>query len=79
MTTTPTTALCGDCPPVGYPTDKTRCAECPRRAELMSVATTPTPAPTSREAVEWLAKNPVLWRKRHSAPNGSAPASLERR
>jgi hypothetical protein len=30
----PTTAsdqLCEDCPPVGYPTDKTRCTECPRR------------------------------------------------
>lgn len=23
-------ALCGDCPPVGYPTDKTRCEPCPR-------------------------------------------------
>lgn len=26
----PAEALCSDCPPVGYPTDKTRCAECPR-------------------------------------------------
>lgn len=25
-------ALCSDCPPVGYPTDKTRCGMCPRRA-----------------------------------------------
>lgn len=25
-------ALCSDCPPVGYPTDKTRCAPCPRTA-----------------------------------------------
>jgi hypothetical protein len=24
--------LCSDCPPVGYPTDKTRCTECPRRS-----------------------------------------------
>ena len=24
--------LCEGCPPVGYPTDETRCAECPRRA-----------------------------------------------
>lgn len=23
--------LCSDCPPVGYPTDETRCAPCPRR------------------------------------------------
>ncbi len=27
-------SLCEDCPPVGYPTDKTRCAPCPRRAAL---------------------------------------------
>jgi len=26
--------LCSDCPPVGYPTDKTRCLPCPRRAIL---------------------------------------------
>lgn len=25
-------ALCDDCPPDGYPTDKTRCKPCPRRA-----------------------------------------------
>jgi hypothetical protein len=25
-------ALCEDCPAVGYPTDKTRCTPCPRRA-----------------------------------------------
>ena len=25
-------ALCSDCPPLGYPTDKTRCLPCPRRA-----------------------------------------------
>lgn len=24
-------ALCSDCPPVGYPTDETRCTPCPRR------------------------------------------------
>lgn len=23
--------LCSDCPPVGYPTDRTRYEECPRR------------------------------------------------
>lgn len=23
--------LCSDCPPVGYPTDETRCEPCPRR------------------------------------------------
>lgn len=26
------TETCEDCPPIGYPTDKTRCAPCPRRA-----------------------------------------------
>ena len=26
-----TTDLCSDCPPIGYPTDNTRCSECPRR------------------------------------------------
>ena len=25
--------LCEDCPPNGYPTDKTRCEPCPRRAD----------------------------------------------
>lgn len=25
-------ALCEDCPPVGYPTDKTRCVDCPRNS-----------------------------------------------
>ncbi len=25
------TAMCEDCPPVGYPTDETRCTPCPRR------------------------------------------------
>jgi hypothetical protein len=25
------TGLCEGCPPVGYPTDATRCAPCPRR------------------------------------------------
>lgn len=24
--------LCSDCPPVGYPTDSTRCDECPRKS-----------------------------------------------
>lgn len=27
-------SLCSDCPPIGYPTDETRCAPCPRRAAL---------------------------------------------
>lgn len=27
----PKSLLCSDCPPVGYPHDKTRCAPCPRR------------------------------------------------
>jgi hypothetical protein len=28
------TVHCSDCPPTNYPTDKTRCSECPRRAAL---------------------------------------------
>jgi hypothetical protein len=28
--------LCSDCPPLGYPTDATRCNPCPRRAALAS-------------------------------------------
>ena len=24
--------LCSDCPPADYPTDKTRCDDCPRRS-----------------------------------------------
>ena len=27
--------LCDDCPPVGYPTDKTRCLPCPRRTPVL--------------------------------------------
>lgn len=30
-------ALCEDCPPDGYPTDKTRCAPCPRRDATKNV------------------------------------------
>lgn len=30
----PPSALCADCPPVGYSTDKTRCSPCPRRMAL---------------------------------------------
>ena len=26
--------LCDDCPPIAYPTDKTRCTPCPRRVEM---------------------------------------------
>jgi hypothetical protein len=29
---TPSDDLCEDCPPIGYPTDRTRCLPCPRRA-----------------------------------------------
>jgi hypothetical protein len=34
-------SLCEGCPPVGYPTDKTRCAPCPRR----TAGELPGPAP----------------------------------
>lgn len=29
----PVESLCSDCPPVGYPTEATRCTPCPRRCE----------------------------------------------
>lgn len=38
-----TIALCSDCPPIGYPTDKTRCAECPRRTDCHGTGTAPLP------------------------------------
>lgn len=28
--------LCSDCPPLGYPTNKTRCAECPNRSKRLA-------------------------------------------
>lgn len=30
--------LCSDCPPVDYPTDKTRCADCPRHTHARGTA-----------------------------------------
>lgn len=30
--------LCEGCPPIGYPTDKTRCEPCPRRASPVLLA-----------------------------------------
>ncbi len=48
--------LCGDCPPVGYPTDETRCDPCPRHASIPSEDTKraeepgPDFAPWSHEA-----------------------------
>ncbi len=38
MAETPT-ALCSDCPPEGYPTDKTRCAPCPRASKSAHATT----------------------------------------
>jgi hypothetical protein len=32
------TLLCDDCPPASYPTDKTRCTECPRRSQNRGTA-----------------------------------------
>jgi hypothetical protein len=37
--------LCEDCPPIGYPTDKTRCTPCPRRAPA------PVASPPVHEAI----------------------------
>lgn len=38
--------LCSDCPPVGYPTDITRCLPCPRRSEARTY-------PGGRTKEEW--------------------------
>lgn len=35
-------SLCDDCPPEGYPTDKTRCAPCPRRTDETGAQVCPT-------------------------------------
>lgn len=34
-------ALCSDCPPAGYPADKTRCLPCPHRQVAVEVRTHP--------------------------------------
>lgn len=36
-----TEKLCGDCPPAGYSTDKTRCLPCPRRKAIMTPFSAP--------------------------------------
>lgn len=38
-TAEPVESLCDDCPPVGYPTEKTRCLPCPRRVAAPHPAT----------------------------------------
>lgn len=57
--------LCSDCPPVGYPTDKTRCEPCPRRSALSQ----PTDAgwramdsaPKDRFILLWCAEDNSRW------------------
>ena len=39
-------ALCEDCPPPDYPTDKTRCAPCPRRPAAQEASLTTTKGET---------------------------------
>lgn len=41
--------LCSDCPPNGYPTDKTRCKSCPRRADPGSALPAGSPIATAIE------------------------------
>ena len=48
MVRTAPTDLCEDCPPIGYPTDKTRCLPCPRRRVPMSDGESSLP-PTHQE------------------------------
>lgn len=49
---------CSDCPPVGYPTDATRCLPCPRRGAPQNVL---TPGATEIEAAVAWAKERVTW------------------
>lgn len=45
--------LCDDCPPTGYPTDKTRCLPCPLRKKIQS-----RPFPKGRK---FAAKRPIAF------------------
>ena len=49
-----TKKLCSDCPPSDYPTDKTRCWSCPRRAKPMEKPKfTTEPKPIQRYASDY--------------------------
>lgn len=57
--------LCEDCPPIGYPTDKTRCEPCPRSAAPEPHEGTPTPA----SACPWCgAINDQAWNREGHKP-----------
>lgn len=47
-------SLCDDCPPAGYPTDRTRCLPCPRRTTLETLDDEePAQTPLSEHQVIW--------------------------
>jgi len=62
-------AMCGDCPPIGYPTDKTRCNTCPRKipnfpigkfAQLAAETLEPPGLEKALGALSALLNNPAL-------------------
>lgn len=53
--------LCSDCPPVGYPTDRTRCDTCPRRIPSLDEQV------EQLKAAGWKRINRSMWK----APVGS--------
>lgn len=66
--------FCDDCPPIGYPTDETRCAPCPRRADAIQWGTEPVEFTHAIiDGVHYI-KNPSgTWRPDYSVP-GTADA-----
>ena len=46
-----TGTLCEDCPPVGYPTDETRCMPCPRRFDANPARVDPRDPDHSRQGI----------------------------
>ncbi len=57
--------LCSDCPPVGYPTDATRCRECPRFPSIEKQI-------AQLKAAGWIPLTKKCWK----APVGSGCAGV---
>lgn len=53
----PAMRLCSDCPPVDYPTDKTRCAPCPRRAQPAAVPEVVVEREPKIKGISWFSDN----------------------
>lgn len=52
--------ICSDCPPLGYPTDKTRCNDCPRRNSTQGESMTTTIGTDAADAEVCLACGGLL-------------------